>query len=91
MCKVGRHEMRLAQPRGGLAVPLKEMKLLNAQASGALKDCFFSSFCKTKSYKEELFEVLLHLHFTGTVSAEISPTEVPLFFPPFTFLFVCLF
>lgn len=71
--------MRLVQPRGGLAAPLKEMKLLNAHASGALKDGFFYLPAKQKSYKEELFEVPRHLYFMETVAAEISPTEVPLF------------
>lgn len=43
-------------------------------------------FRKQKSYKEELFEVLRHLHFTKTI-AEISPTGVPL--PSLFCLFVC--
>lgn len=50
----------------------------------------FSLFAKQKSYKEEFFEVLRHLHFTETIGAEISPAKVPLFSLPALFcLFVC--
>lgn len=90
LCRVGRDEMRLTQPRGGLAVPLKEMKLLNAHASRCSERLLFSVFAKQKSYKEELFEVLRHLHFTKTIGAEISLTEVPLcFLLSLSCLFVC--
>lgn len=62
---------------GGLAAPLKEMKLLNTHASGALKDCFFLPlFAKQKSHKEELFEVLWHLHFAETVAGLFTASSV---------------
>lgn len=90
LCKVGRHEMRLAQPRGGLAVPLKEMKLLNAHASGALKDCFFL-FLQNKKVIKRNYLKCSGIFISRKPSAQKLARQKYLFFSIFTFLFVCLF